>query len=38
MLDNREVLFPSVVLRLVREDGIWRIPYSDLKRLMLRTY
>lgn len=38
MLDNREVQFPSVVLRLVQEDGIWRIPYSDLKRLMLRTY
>jgi len=35
--NKREISFPSVPLRLVREEGIWRVPYSELKRLMLRT-
>ena len=38
LLDQREAVLPSLPLRLVREEGIWRVPYSELKRLMLRTH
>lgn len=37
LVENRETLLSSIPLRLVREEGIWRVPYSELKRLMLRT-
>ncbi|MBP3648361.1 MAG: GerMN domain-containing protein [Clostridia bacterium] len=37
MQGSHEYVFPSFPLRLVREDGIWKVPYSELKRLMLRS-
>jgi len=37
MQDNREIHFPSLPFRLVREEGIWKVPYSELQRLMLRS-
>lgn len=33
--DTREITRPSVPFRLVCEDGIWKIPYAELQRLML---
>ena len=38
VLDGRETELPALPLRLVQEEGIWRVPYSELKRLMLRSY
>ena len=35
--DNQELHFSSIPLRLVREEDIWKVPYSELKRLMLRA-
>ncbi len=35
-IDEREVQHPAVPFRLIRENGIWKVPYSELKRLMLQ--
>ncbi len=36
LADGQEVHMPAYPLRLVREDDVWKIPYSQLQRLMLR--
>lgn len=38
VLDGQETELPALPLRLIREEGIWRVPYSELKRLMLRSH
>lgn len=36
MIDGQTRLHPAYPLRLVRNGGVWKIAYSDLKRLMLQ--
>lgn len=33
--DTQEIIRSSIPIRLICEDGIWKVPYSELQRLML---